>query len=309
MAHDAAVTTVNTFHASKDGVNPAAALPTGTVTFLFSDIEGSTQRWESNRPAMQEALRRHDKLMNEAIASNDGHVFKTMGDAFCSAFSAVPNAIGAALAAQRALKNENFSAVDGLNVRMAIHVGLADERNGDYFGPSVNRVARLLAIGHGGQVLLSGAAADLAQGEMPAQRPRVAAVVLALALARGASQQPAAAAHQFSRPRRRGGAPARAPEDRAPADAGRHGRGRQEPPLTASRCRPARSLRRRRLVRRARAHLGSRSRAERDRVGLRNRRVREAAVAGDDHPTPQRQAYAVDRGQLRARRCGRRQGD
>jgi predicted ATPase/class 3 adenylate cyclase len=147
----------------------ARPLPTGTVAFLFTDIEGSTQRWETHRAAMADAIRRHDSLMHDAIAAHDGYVFKRMGDAFCAAFRTAPDAIAAGYAAQRALTQTDFSAVEGLKARMAIHVGQADEHNGDYFGPTVNRVARLLAIGYGGQLLVSGAAADLMQGEMPAQ--------------------------------------------------------------------------------------------------------------------------------------------
>jgi predicted ATPase/class 3 adenylate cyclase len=147
----------------------ARSLPSGTVAFLFSDIEGSTQRWESHRDAMSAAVERHDEILQDVISSGGGHVFKRMGDSFCAVFRTAPEAIAAAVEAQRALAKADFSAVDGLKVRMAVHVGHADERGGDYFGPSVNRVARLLAIGYGGQVLVSGAAADLAQGEMPAQ--------------------------------------------------------------------------------------------------------------------------------------------
>jgi len=143
--------------------------PTGTVTFLFSDIEGSTQRWERYREAMATALQRHDKLMQDAIEARGGYAFKTIGDAFCVAFTLASDAMAAALAAQRALAAEDFSAVDGLRVRMAAHTGHADERDGDYFGPAVNRVARLLAIGHGGQVLVSGTTTDLVQDEMPPQ--------------------------------------------------------------------------------------------------------------------------------------------
>jgi predicted ATPase len=96
-------------------------------------------------------------------------VFKTIGDAFCIAFRRPEDALGAALDAQGALGKEDFAGVDGLRSRMAIHTGTADERDGDYFGPTVNRVARLLAIGHGGQVLVSGTAADLLQGSMPSR--------------------------------------------------------------------------------------------------------------------------------------------
>lgn len=142
-------------------------LPSGTVTFLFTDIEGSTKRWERERAAMQEAVRLHDRIMREAIAAHDGFVFKTIGDAFCIAFSTPEAAAAAALDAQRALNMAEFSAVDGLRVRMAINTGTADERDRDYFGPAVNRVARLLALGHGGQVLLSGIAAGLVRANPP----------------------------------------------------------------------------------------------------------------------------------------------
>lgn len=143
--------------------------PTGTVTFLFSDIEGSTVRWDAYRAEMQEAVRRHDELMRAAIERNGGYVFKTIGDAFCVAFATVPEAVTAALEAQRAIKSADWNAVGGLSVRMAIHAGVADERDGDYFGPTANRVTRLLAVGHGGQVLISGASKDLANEMMPAQ--------------------------------------------------------------------------------------------------------------------------------------------
>ncbi len=143
--------------------------PTGTITFLFSDIEGSTARWDADSEAMTPALARHDALVRRMLEIHGAHIFKTLGDAFCAAFATPGDAIAAALDAQRALGAEDFSAVRGLPVRMALHTGTADERDGDYFGPTVNRVSRLLAIGHGGQVLVSGAAAELLHGEMPAQ--------------------------------------------------------------------------------------------------------------------------------------------
>ena len=144
-------------------------LPSGTVTFLFTDIEGSTQRWERDGTAMRDAVRTHDALLHGAFVEHGGHVFKTVGDAFCVAFSRPEDAVAASLAAQRALHGEDFAAVEGLRVRAAIHTGTADERDGDYFGAAVNRVARLLAIGHGGQVLVSGVTVDLVQGALPAR--------------------------------------------------------------------------------------------------------------------------------------------
>ncbi len=146
---------------------PWAPRPTGTVTFLFSDIEGSTQRWDRDREAMQDAVRRHDALMKKAIAQHDGYVFKTIGDAFCTAFARPQDAVVAILDAHRALDAEDFSGIDGLRVRAAVHTGTADEREGDYFGPALNRTARLLTIGHGGQVLVSGVTTDLVQGALP----------------------------------------------------------------------------------------------------------------------------------------------
>ena len=139
------------------------------MTFAFTDIEGSTERWERDRDAMASALRRHDALMRAAIAEHGGSVFKTIGDAFCAAFRRPEDAVAAMLAAQRALGAADFAAVGGIRVRAAVHTGTADERDGDYFGPVLNRIARLLAIGHGGQVLLSKAASELVRATLPPQ--------------------------------------------------------------------------------------------------------------------------------------------
>jgi len=145
------------------------AFPTGTVTFLFTDIEGSTARWERAPDLMRAALARHDALMRETVAEHDGLVFKMVGDSCCAAFAAAAGAVGAALAAQRALANEDWGPVGPLWVRMAIHTGQVEERDGDYFGPPLNRVARLLAAGHGGQTLLSHATHAVAGAELPAE--------------------------------------------------------------------------------------------------------------------------------------------
>ncbi len=141
--------------------------PSGTVAFLFCDIEGSTQRWERDRDAMAAALRVHDALVREAIESAGGYVFKTVGDSFCAAFAGSGEAVAAALAIHRALAATDFSAVDGLRVRLAIHAGTAEERDGDYFGPALNRVARLQSVAWGGQTILSAAAAELARPALP----------------------------------------------------------------------------------------------------------------------------------------------
>ncbi|MGC1377366.1 MAG: tetratricopeptide repeat protein [Anaerolineales bacterium] len=141
-------------------------LPTGTVTFLFTDIEGSTQLWEQRPEAMQAALARHDALLRQAIESHHGAVFKTIGDEFCAAFSGAPEALDAALAAQRALQAESWGETP-IKVRIALHAGAAEARDGDYFGLSLNRVARLLSAAHGGQTLLSAAAEEATRGHLP----------------------------------------------------------------------------------------------------------------------------------------------
>ena len=141
-------------------------LPTGTVTFLFTDIEGSTRLWEQRPEAMRLALLRHDTLLNQMISVHSGIVFKTVGDAFCAAFDRATDAVTAALAMQRALQTARFTDLT-LKVRMALHTGEADTRNGDYFGTNVNRVARLLAIGHGGQTLLSQATQQQVRENLP----------------------------------------------------------------------------------------------------------------------------------------------
>jgi class 3 adenylate cyclase/tetratricopeptide (TPR) repeat protein len=143
-------------------------LPIDGLTFAFTDIEGSTARWERDVTAMQEAVRRHDSILRGAIAEHGGNVFKTGGDGFCAAFERPEDAVAAMIRVQRQLAAEDFSAVDGLRVRAAINSGTADARDGDYFGPTVNKVARLLAIGHGGQVLLSSETVALVDGALHA---------------------------------------------------------------------------------------------------------------------------------------------
>src|SRR5215217_7329444 len=144
------------------------APPTGTVTFLFTDIEGSTSLWEHDAPTMQEALARHDEILQNTIEDRGGYVFKTVGDAFCAAFDTATDATEAALAAQRALLEEGWAdEIGSIRVRMALHAGAAEERGGDYFGPPLNRVARLLSAGHGGQILLSHTTQELTRDDLP----------------------------------------------------------------------------------------------------------------------------------------------
>jgi predicted ATPase/class 3 adenylate cyclase len=144
-----------------------ARAPTGTVTFLFTDLEGSAKLWERGPEAMSKALARHDEILREAIEVHEGHVFKTVGDAFCAVFSTAPDALKAALEAQRGLFEEPWAQTGPLKVRMALHTGATEERDGDYFGPPLNRVARLLSAGHGGQVLLSLPTQELVRDQLP----------------------------------------------------------------------------------------------------------------------------------------------
>src|SRR5579863_490706 len=142
-------------------------LPTGTVTFLFTDIEGSTTRWEHHPEAMRAAIARHDALLRSVITAHGGFVFKMMGDAVYAVFARAPDAMTAALAGQRDVAAEDWGAIGPLRVRMALHTGIAQNRDDDYFGPTLNRVARVLSTGYGGQVLLSAATFELARDSLP----------------------------------------------------------------------------------------------------------------------------------------------
>ena len=142
-------------------------LPSGTVTFLFTDIESSTKLWQAHPHQMEAALKEHDSLLKNAIESNNGYVFKTVGDAFCGAFPTAMDGLNAALAAQLQIKDHVWDTRTPIKVRMAIHTGEAVERNKDYYGPALNRVARLESIGYGGQTLLSLVTAELVRDMLP----------------------------------------------------------------------------------------------------------------------------------------------
>lgn len=131
---------------------PPAAAPSGLITFLFTDIEGSTRRWEADAEAMRAALRAHDDVLRDAVERHRGWVFKHTGDGMCAAFASPGSAVAAAITAQGAVQ---------LPVRMGMATGEAELRDGDYFGPVLNRVARVMSSGHGGQILLDGATAGL----------------------------------------------------------------------------------------------------------------------------------------------------
>jgi class 3 adenylate cyclase len=133
----------------------AAAAPSGVVTFLFTDVEGSTRRWEADAEGIRAALAAHDKVLRTAIEAQGGFMFKHTGDGVCAAFASPRSAVDAAVAAQRALE---------LPVRMGIATGEAELREGDYFGTVLNRAARVMAAGHGGQILVADSTAVLLSG-------------------------------------------------------------------------------------------------------------------------------------------------
>ncbi len=137
------------------------ATPTGTVTFLFTDIEGSTRAWQADPRAMGRAVADHDRLLRSCIEAAGGYVFALGGDSFAAAFQTVDGAVDAAASAQTAFGAYAWPTPEPLRVRMGIHTGSAEERAGNYFGPTVNRAARIMSAGHGGQVLLSEVSASL----------------------------------------------------------------------------------------------------------------------------------------------------
>ncbi len=155
----------------------AQMLPTGTVTFLFTDIEGSTALWEQAPVAMRSLLAWHDRVLRSAIESSGGHVVKTTGDGVYAVFGAAKDALAACLQAQRKLQAPATDATSGaaqapdrsiaIKVRMGLHSGAAELRDGDYFGASLNRAARIMSAAYGGQVLLSSTTAELVRGDLP----------------------------------------------------------------------------------------------------------------------------------------------
>ena len=146
---------------------PEVLPPSGTITFLFTDIEGSAKLWEAYPLEMASALARHDAILREAVQEADGYVFKTVGDSCCAAFATASDALAAALAAQLSIVREPWPENVAIKVRMGLHTGAAESRDGDYFGPALNRSARLMAIAYGGQVLLSQPTYDLVQDDVP----------------------------------------------------------------------------------------------------------------------------------------------
>jgi len=138
-----------------------------TETFLFTDIEASTRRWEGDQDAMARDLGRHDELLRHAVEAAGGHVFSHTGDGLCAAFPTSSAALAAALAGQQALLATEWAGAAPLRVRMAVHAGAAERGGGTYLGPTLNRTARLQALAAGGQVLCSQAAAELGRDRLP----------------------------------------------------------------------------------------------------------------------------------------------
>src|SRR3954447_24594488 len=135
--------------------------PSGTVTFLFTDVVGSTGLWERAPDAMRVAIARHDALLDAVIAGHGGYVFAPGGDGMAAAFGRAGDAVRAAVAGQRGLLTEPWPDTAVLSVRMGLHSGETDERAGGYFGTAVNRAARVMSTARGGQILLSTVTAGL----------------------------------------------------------------------------------------------------------------------------------------------------
>jgi predicted ATPase/class 3 adenylate cyclase len=142
------------WHSARVSADPVG-LPSGIVTFLFTDVEGSTSRWEADPVGMRTAIASHDQVLRQAIETRGGWLFKHTGDGVCAAFASPRSAVDAAVAAQQALE---------LPVRMGLATGEAELRDGDYFGAALNRAARVMAAGHGGQILLTDSTAVLVNG-------------------------------------------------------------------------------------------------------------------------------------------------
>ncbi len=142
-------------------VSAPVVRPTGTVTFLFTDVEDSTRRWDADASATEALVASHNELVRTVVERHDGYVFASMGDGFAAAFVRASDAVAAAVELQESITGERASS--RLRVRMGVHTGEAVERDDDYFGPTVNRTARIMALAHGGQILLSAATAGLVQ--------------------------------------------------------------------------------------------------------------------------------------------------
>ena len=195
-----ATATVDAFAAA----SPARPMSLGAVsTFLFTDIEGSTRLWEEHADGMGPALAQHDRLLRASIDAHGGSVIKTTGDGMLAVFADAVAAIDAAVAAQRALRDATWGETGPLRVRMAIHAGAAEAREGDYFGPALNREARILAIAHGGQIICSAVAAVLARDRLPAASSSSTSARTGCATSTGPSRSSRSSSATCPRPSRR----------------------------------------------------------------------------------------------------------
>ena len=146
----------------------AGHLPSGTVTFLLTDLEGSTGMWEQNPDAMRAAMVRHDELLEKSIAGNRGYVFSRMGDGMAAAFSTAGDAVAAAVTIKQALAEEDWRTVAPLKARIGLHTAeaiIVDDAG--YASLPINRCARLMAAAHGGQIVVSGATEALMHDSVP----------------------------------------------------------------------------------------------------------------------------------------------
>src|SRR6266540_2097666 len=201
----------------EEASSPSMPLPSGTVTFLFTDIQGSTGLWERHQREMPAALARHDALLHELVIAHGGAVFKTVGDSMLAAFAQAPDALAAALAIQRAVAAEPWELPEPLQVRMALHSGSTEVRDGDYFGPALNRAARRpgaalagdRAVGARAPPARCGAARpghpsaqrpQPGRADLSARRPRPAGDVPRTQQPGRAPHQSASAAHRADRP-------------------------------------------------------------------------------------------------------------
>lgn len=153
--------------AATSGTPAPERLPEGTVAFLFADVEGGGRRWEGEPGAMRAVLGRLRQVLSTAVRQHAGRIFQLAGDQLRAAFPTTPKALAAAVAAQQALHREVWGGTGPVRVRIALHAGSVEERRGDYSGPALNRLSRLLQTGHGGQILLSLAAQELVCDLLP----------------------------------------------------------------------------------------------------------------------------------------------
>ena len=137
------------------------------MTFLFTEVEGSTRLWDESPDVMRHAMPRHDELLRDAVESHGGFIVKNRGDGFHAVFATAHDAVTAAVVAQRALLADDWNIAETVRVRMGIHTGEAEVRDGDYSGGAVNRAERLMSVAHGGQIVVSAATEELLHDALP----------------------------------------------------------------------------------------------------------------------------------------------